>query len=441
MSPFLMGLIGGAGQGLQTLNKQNYDEQVRADEEATRGRLMQQQSDLRIKEEQTVMGLKEAAAQRAIASKRATDQSDAASVQNTATNTATTRDVGNIEKARGLINVDPAQREPISAEDVQNIRGMVSPEMAKTQYGLEAPTRAQGQADLADAALAAGRPDMEKGFRDQQQVELTNIRDTNRDKHQTEQDAIKNRQVDSQIAFNESRASIQDRLAAVQESRLSRMESRQTTQMDKAELTATRQSLTSVLTDIGKQQDRLEGLMATAMDPEQKAVYSKQMERLTPMRELARTRLNELAGIEAPKDAPKPVATYDNVAAYAKTANIPFEKALEIAGKTYDVSAVKSPDKPVAKADAPKPGLIAADKPARDFYTDGTPKRAKEPTASQADIAEAQQTVGVLQARYNTTPIGDGKNITGPASAARMQIAGALADAKDRLQKLLDQGK
>lgn len=73
MTPLLMGLIGGAGQGLETLNKQNYANQVRADEEATRSRLLQQQSDLKIKEEQTVLGIqdlyKQETEKRAIAAK------------------------------------------------------------------------------------------------------------------------------------------------------------------------------------------------------------------------------------------------------------------------------------------------------------------------------------------------------------------------------------
>ena len=86
MTPLLMGLIGGAGQGLQTLNKQNYDEQVRAQEEAKQTRMMQMQHDLKIQEDQTVQVLHDASAkdaeQRAIANQAQVRQTTVGDINN-----------------------------------------------------------------------------------------------------------------------------------------------------------------------------------------------------------------------------------------------------------------------------------------------------------------------------------------------------------------------
>lgn len=163
---------------------------------------------------------------------------------------------------------------------------------------------------------------------------ITLAREDRRDARDDQRHGEANRRLDIQQKFNEDRAKYQDKLAAIAEARANRMEGRQSTQMEKAELQSTRQALSSVLKDIGTQEDKLQTRLADPMlDPAQKAVLAKQMATLDADRISTRNHLLELAGVETPKAAPtqEPAVKYD------------------AQGRAY----VKGPDgKPMLKSDA-----------------------------------------------------------------------------------------
>lgn len=193
----------------------------------------------------------------------------------------------------GIIN--SANGSSMSEEDA---RAIAENPAALKAYGVDARTRSQEYDDKIRAAESLGALPEAKELRGQQDVEYNRDRLASRDKKDDANTEIQNRRLDQQLQFQKEDAAIRNRLAGAAEARANRADSRASAQMDKAELQSTRQSLTSVLTDIGKQQDRIEGLMATAMDPEQQAVYRKQLAKLDASRDVARGRLNELAGVD-----------------------------------------------------------------------------------------------------------------------------------------------
>lgn len=207
---------------------------------------------------------------------------------------------GDIDKMRSSINALPdgedktkamAQLDQQVAQDTARAKSLVNGKTRKRTAD-EALAAAVEQAKTSDLpALAAYESQIGRPARDERRV-------ANTEQKNDAQIEFQNRRLDQQVQFQKDDAEIRNRLAAAAEARAGRADSRASMQMDKAELQSTRQSLTSVLTDIGKQQDRIEGLMATAMDPEQQAVYRKQLAKLDASREVARGRLNELAGVD-----------------------------------------------------------------------------------------------------------------------------------------------
>lgn len=157
MTPLLMGLIGGAGQGLETLNKQNYADDVRAQEEAKQTRMIQMQHDLKIQEDQTVSALqsqrKQEEEQRTIA--------NAAQVRQT-----TTSDIN--AQMPGLINQNMNSRFSGSDAAVAAANdGQTDAPLTQEQQDTITQTKSDAQSQLqnspmlrAQAANLAGYPEV-----------------------------------------------------------------------------------------------------------------------------------------------------------------------------------------------------------------------------------------------------------------------------------------
>lgn len=199
---FLGGLIGNAA--VYQTNQNNIN-----DEEDRREKMRKLDSELRIKEQQVLSDLAEKRA--ADKERRVRDQnvSDAQSIKGAAGDTR-------VQRAQGLINADTGiQHTPDEVKQIiadpswtQNY-GAVH----QTQTGADTEwkdgglinqrtnlvpstdrTRAQELADKADAAMGIGRIDMEKGFRDQGNLERQTASDeakSSRDDKRLEQAAIK----------------------------------------------------------------------------------------------------------------------------------------------------------------------------------------------------------------------------------------------------------
>lgn len=235
-----------------------------------------------------------------------------------------------------------AQLERQIGVDTGRAQGLIAGQTRK-RTNSEALQAASDDAKVNDLpAYAAYEAQIGKPMRDERRTDVAETKADN-------QNAISNRRLDIQQQFNENRAARQDRMAGIQEARAGRMEDRQGLQMDKEELRSTRLSLTSVLTDISKEADRIQVLRSTAMDPAQTALYDKQLETLRKDQTTARGRLNELAGIEpsATVEKPEPSVKYDAQGrAYVRGAD----------GKAVLKSEADKAARPAAgKTESPKP--------------------------------------------------------------------------------------
>lgn len=377
--------------------------------------LEQMRIEAEIERDKRLDEMKAAREKAAIESKRATDQADAATVSAAAKDTATKRDVGNIEKARGLISVDPAEREPISAADVADIRSRFSPEDVKKQYGLDEPSRVQTLRDQTDAAQ--GFPDIQKGLQAQlnqeRLFERADAQDALGNKREDRTADFQNRQLDAQIAHYKA------------------IEARTGSDSSTKELARMKIDL------LTKENNWREGLAKLpANDPKRAAEIQKGVDMGWLKQEpndVSTTVKTTTGGLENPVETS--VTTKGRVGAVQP-------KSIDTLFPKKDAPKPAAAKSETPKPAAPKTGLIAADEPVRDFYSQPErQKRNRGPVASPSDIASAKQAVDSLQARYDAAPVGDGKNLSGPTNAARMQLVSALKNAKDKLQELLNQGK
>lgn len=138
----------------------------------------------------------------------------------------------------------------------------------------------------------------------------------NQEKRLAQNDATANRRLDIQQQFNESHAQWQRSMADIAEKRAQRLEDRTGVQMDKAEMQSTRQAITSVLKDIGTQEDKIQmKLMDPMLTPEQRTVLEGQFRALDASRTQARAELLKLAGVEptTAKQSPPPDGTRGTV--------------------------------------------------------------------------------------------------------------------------------
>lgn len=283
---FVGGVAGAAADTASTRMKN-------AEDEATQVRRDERQNDLALKRERSVAELRQEFARADDDRKREQSAADGQAINNGA---------GEVNRARmaGLIN--SRNGSSMTADDAKVLEN--NPDAIKA-YGMEPRSRSQEYDDKINVAEGRGLMGQAKELRGQQDVEIRRTHEENQTAKNDAQNAINNRRLDQQQEFNNARASIQDRLAAVAEARMARMESKQGQQMEKAELQSTRLSLTSVLTDISKEADRIQVLRSTAMDPAQTSLYDKQLETLRKDQGVARGRLNELAGV-APSQEAKP---------------------------------------------------------------------------------------------------------------------------------------
>jgi hypothetical protein len=178
---------------------------------------------------------------------------------------------------------------PLTEEQAKTI--MASPEALKAN-GIVERNRAGVMDDQIATAQKLGLNDHVKELRGQQDVELRRDRENRLEDEGTRRFNIKEK-------FDQNRANYQDRIAAVAEARLGRMEKNQSTQMERAELNSTRQSLTSVLKDIAGEESRIDLALASGMaTPEQMKEYGRQREILARDRVGAKNQLLSLSGVD-----------------------------------------------------------------------------------------------------------------------------------------------
>jgi len=221
--------------------------------------------------------------QAAIASKRATDQADAATVKAGGEAIGTKRDVGNIEKARGLIGIPADQRAPISAEDVADIRGMVSPEFAKTQYGLEAPSEVQTSKDREAAAQNSGLINIAKDerahgmeLRKATNDENKGLRDDKRSELSATTEARKEKEGIARTENEGKRADAALRLAGAAEQRAAAAEARVASGGNLTE--GERKTYTVLLGDISRNIKSARDSLKAIYDPAEKQAVQDQID-------------------------------------------------------------------------------------------------------------------------------------------------------------------
>lgn len=201
-----------------------------------------------------------------------------------------------IQNERDAANINAANGSQMTAEDAAVLRNNPA---ARKAYGLLDSTRQSDLEDRASGAQKAGYLDAAREVRGELQTELNNQRYDAQTK-----DA--NRRMDIQEKFNQERAKIQDKLAGIQEARANRIEAKNSTAMDKAELQSTRMAISSVLKDIGTQEDKIQTKMLDPMlSDQQRAAMQKQFDQLDIDRKQARNELMKLAGVEPSKEEPK----------------------------------------------------------------------------------------------------------------------------------------
>lgn len=129
--------------------------------------------------------------------------------------------------------------------------------------------------------------------------------------------------------------------------------------------------------------------MATSMEPEQKAVYQKQLEKLDASRDIARGRLNELAGIK--EDVSASPAKADAAAADAAAAVATGRISMADANKRLTAAGFK----PLAAPEESKKSPQAA--PTKDQETK-TAKPASESGPSYAKWMAAKERMDEINA-------------------------------------------
>lgn len=278
-------------------------------------------------------------------------------------NTQRTDQVQRVDAASGMIadQVAAGKRGQVNA-------GIADPTnwTPEQQAAVDQSLAADKQAALNDPmtrVMAAGRTG---DLRSDQvaTVALAEERGKRDEKKNDQRYEIDQKRLDQQQAFNEKRAEIQDRLAALAESRANRAEGRASTQMEKSELQSTRQALTSVLTDISKEADRIEVLKSNSMDKVQTDLYNKQLETLRKDQKLARGRLNELAGITPDVNVPneRPIPNAAALAALKANPSLRDQFVAKYGEAGLPVSPTKPKIEPPAARDLSPPApLTAAD--------------------------------------------------------------------------------
>ena len=200
---FLSGFVGGmAGAYNDDRDAEKLDARKRA--------MAEYENELRAKSQATAEALREKFEQAKAQAKRTQDMTDAKTVQGAS-------DDKRVERAQGLINADTgiqhtleevkkiiadpdwvnnygARRDTADGKPTEWTEGGLINQTVKVTPSTDR-TRAQELNDKADAAMGIGRMDMEKGFRDQGQLERQYQR-------QEDQDASTNKRLDNQDSYN-----------------------------------------------------------------------------------------------------------------------------------------------------------------------------------------------------------------------------------------------
>lgn len=188
-----------------------------------------------------------------------------------------------------------------------------------------------------------------------------------------------NRRLDIQEKSNENHTKYQDHLSKIAESRANRAEMRINDQINKTEIQNTHNTLTSVLKDIGTQEDKIQmKMMDPMLTPEQKSILEGQFKTLDRDRLNTRNELMKLAGVKPPEpvtpDRPAP-----NQAAIDRLIKNP-DKASDfdaLFGKGAAAS-VMSNQKPANTTSAQKPSATnPTDKPSGTISSSRNPQTGK----------------------------------------------------------------
>lgn len=286
----------------------------------------------------------------------------------------------------------------MTADDAKEIAK--NPEALKA-YGIIDRSRAQTLDDKASVAEKLGALDQAKDIRGQQQVEISRERDEKRDAHMIKQDTLAEKRWQTQDEWQKSRAVIADRIASAQEARMGRMESNQSTQMEKAELRATQQSLQSVLKDAATEDDKIQAQMLSAnTTPEQLKLLEGRQKIVAQQRALASNELLKLAGVEPAKAAEPAKNGWDNVS-----------------GNVYKNGEVI--------------GTAKSEQDGRSLYNNGPkpPKPEKKPDPGELQLMSAASKAGYTSkvgsdgnVYYSRMVNGQGENLTSKQIADRLGL-------------------
>ena len=185
--------------------------------------------------------------------------------------------INDAKSIEGLINAKNAKAEQL-AKDV----GGTTPAADFVRHEMM-PSPAQLADDKSAAASSIGRQDIARDY----EAQGTGLRNDLKEQNRHDESNKKTDQASQQAQKNfELQMKKIDAANALAEKHA-----------EKGDNQSARAALSSVLGDIGKQQDRIEGLMASALDEPQKAVYAKQLATLDAERQSARMQLNKLAGV------------------------------------------------------------------------------------------------------------------------------------------------
>lgn len=217
------------------------------------------------------------------ASVRAEERKRTGAAQDRATQTSEiTGEVRRLQNERDAAAINKANGTNMTAEDADILRD--KPE-ARKAYGLLDSDRKSYLEDRSNAAENKGYLDAARETRGALQNEIANSRNENND-------VTTNRRLDNQQALNEREST--------------RREKAGSDALSKAELQSTRLALSTVLKDIGTQEDKLQGKLADPMiNDVQRKSYSDQIKALENDRISTRKQLLDLSGISASSPPPK----------------------------------------------------------------------------------------------------------------------------------------